>query len=81
MITLLKTYYLLLSVAGSRFSLNFEEQIFLFKGKFIKVNYSLRFISSVINILGKGKDYGDTIFQIPSDLFEIIKLLISIERP
>ena len=58
---------------SKRISSNFDEEIPLIKEKFIKTNYPLRFINSVINEFQKGKDYGDESFIIPPNLFRITK--------
>ena len=66
---------------SKRISSNFDEEIPLIKKKFVKADYPLRFISSVINQFQKGKDYGDESFVIPPDFFGIAKHFMSIEIP
>ena len=62
-------------------SSNFDEEIPLIKEKFMKADYPLHFINSVINEFQKGKDGGDESFIIPTSLFEIAKPLIFVEIP
>ena len=59
------------------FSSNFDEEISLIKEKFMKADYPLRFINSVV----KGQECGDESFIIPPSLFEIIKPFIFVEIP
>ena len=47
----------------------------------MKVDYPLRFISSVVNEFQKSKECGDESFIIPTSLFKIEKPLIFIEIP
>ena len=47
----------------------------------MKADYPLRFIDSVVNEFQKGKKCGDESFVIPTILFEIAKLLISLKYP
>ena len=56
-----------------RISSNFDEEILLIKEKFMKADYPLRFINSVINKFRKGKECEDESFIIPPSLFEITK--------
>ena len=51
------------------------------KEKFIKADYPLRFIKSVVNEFQKSKEYGDEIFRIPPGLLEITKPFIFVEIP
>ena len=44
---------------SKRISSNFDEEIPLIKEKFMKADYPLRFINSVVNEFQKGKEYGD----------------------
>ena len=60
---------------------NFDEEIPLITEKFMKVDYPLRFINSVVNEFQKGKECGDESFIIPTSLFEIAKPLIFVEIP
>ena len=66
---------------SKRTSPNFDEEIPLIKEKFMKADYPLHFINSVINESQKGKECGDESFVIPTSLFEIAKPLIFIEIP
>ena len=52
------------------------KEILLIKGKFIKADYPLRFINSVVNEFEKGKEFGDESFIVATSLFEIAKLLL-----
>ena len=60
-------------------SSKFDEEIPLVKGKFMKDDYQLRFINSVVNEFQRGKVCGDESFIIPPTLFEIIKPFIFVE--
>ena len=60
---------------------NFEKEIPLIKEKFMKVDYSLLFINSVVNEFQKSKECGNKSFIIPPSLCEIAKPFISIEMP
>ena len=51
------------------------------KEKFMKPDYPLRFINSVVNEFQKDKECGDESFIIPTSLFEIVKPLIFVEIP
>ena len=53
----------------------------LIKEKFMKTDYPLRFINSVINDFQKGKESGDESFIIATSLFEIAKPLIFVKIP
>ena len=53
----------------------------LIKEKFMKTDYPLRFINSVINDFQKDKESGDESFIIPTSLFEIAKPLIFVKIP
>ena len=64
-----------------RISSNFYEEIILTKEKFMKADYPLHFINSVVNEFQKGKECGDESLIIPPTLFEITKPFISIEIP
>ena len=55
---------------------NFDEEIPLIKEKFMKADYPLHFINSVVNEFQKGKECGDESFIIPTSLFEIAKPFI-----
>ena len=66
---------------SKRISSNFDEEIPLIKEKFMKADYPLRFINSVVNEFQKGKECGDESFIIPTSLFEIAKPLIFVEIP
>ena len=58
---------------------NFDEEIPLIKEKFVKADYPLRFINSVVNEFQKCKEYGEEIFIIPPNLFGITKPFIFVE--
>ena len=60
---------------------NFDEEIPLIKEKFMKADYPLRFINSVVNEFQKGKECGGGSFIIQTSLFEIAKPLIFVEIP
>ena len=64
-----------------RISSNSDEEIPLIKEKFMKGDYPLRFINSVVNEFQKGKECGDESFIIPTILFEIANPLIFVEIP
>ena len=64
---------------SKRISSNFDEEIPLIKEKFMKADYPLRFINSVVNEFQKGKECGDESCIIPPSLFEITKPSIFIE--
>ena len=66
---------------SKRISSNFDEEIPLIKEKFMKADYPLRFINSVVNEFQKGKECGDESFIIPTSLFEIAKPFIFVEIP
>ena len=66
---------------SKRISSNFDEEIPLIKEKFMKADYPLRFINSVVNEFQKGKECGDESFIIPPSLFEITKPFIFVEIP
>ena len=66
---------------SKRISSNFDEEISLIKEKFLKADYALHFINSVVNKFQKGKECGDESFIIPASLFEIAKPLIFVEIP
>ena len=66
---------------SKRISSNFDEEIPLIKEKFMKADYPLRFINSVVNEFQKGKECGDESFIILTSLFEIAKPLIPVEIP
>ena len=66
---------------SKRISSNFDEGIPLIKEKFMKADYPLRFINSVINEFQKGEECGDESFIIPASLFEIAKPFIFVEIP
>ena len=53
----------------------------LIKEKFMKADYPLCFINSVVNEFQKGKECGDGRFIIPTSLFGIVKPLIFVEIP
>ena len=58
---------------------NFDEEIKLIKEKFMKPDYPLCFINSVVNAFQKGKECGDESFIIPNSLFQTAKPLILAE--
>ena len=60
---------------SKRISSNFDEEIPLIKEKFMKADYPLRFINSVVNEFQKGKECRD----VPTSLFKIAKPLIFVE--
>ena len=66
---------------SKRISSNFDEKIPLIKEKFMKADYPLHFINSVVNEFQKGKECGDESFIIPPSLFEITELFIFVEIP
>ena len=66
---------------SKRISSNFDEEIPLIKEKFMKADYPLRFINSVISYFEKGKECGDESLIIPTSLFEIAKPFIFVEIP
>ena len=66
---------------SKRISSNLGEETPLKKEKFMKADYPLRFINSVVNEFQKGKECGDESFIIPTSLFEIAKPLIFVEIP
>ena len=66
---------------SKRISSNFDEEIPLIKERFMKADYPLRFINSIVNEFQKGKECGDESFRIPTSLFEIAKTLIFVEIP
>ena len=53
----------------------------MIKEKFMKADYPLRFINSVVNEFQKSKECGDKGFIIPPSLFEITKPFIFTEMP
>ena len=57
------------------------KEILLTKGKFMKADYPLHFINSVVNEFEKGKECGDENFIVATSLFEIAKLLRFAEIP
>ena len=60
---------------------NFDEEILLIKEKFMKADYPLPFINSLVNEFQKAKKCGDESFINPPSFFEITKPFISIEIP
>ena len=66
---------------SKRVSRNFDKEIPLIKEKFMKADYPLCFINSVVNEFQKGKECGDESFIIPTSLLEIAKSFIFIEIP
>ena len=66
---------------SKRISSNFNEKIPLIKEKFMKADYPLCYINSVVNEFQKGKECGDGSFIIPPNLFEITELFIFVEIP
>ena len=60
---------------------NFDKEIPLIKEKFMKVDYPLRFINSVVNEFQKGKECGDESFIIPTSLFKLQNLSYSLKYP
>ena len=66
---------------SKRISSNFDEEIPLIKEKFMKADYPLRLINSIVNGFQKGKECGDESFIIPTSLSEIAKPLIFVEIP
>ena len=66
---------------SKRISSNFDEEIPLIKKKFMKANYPLRFINSIVNEFQNGKACGDESFIIQTNLFETAKPLIFVEIP
>ena len=66
---------------SKRISSNFDEEIPLIKEKFVKADYPLRCINSVVNDFQKGVWCGDGSFVIPTSLFEIARPFIFVEIP
>ena len=66
---------------SKRISSNFDKEIPLIKKKFMKADYPLHFINSVVNEFQKGKECRDESFMISNSLFEIAKPLIFVEIP
>ena len=66
---------------SKRISWNLDKEIVLMREKFMKADYPLRFINSVINEFHKGKNYGDESFITLSNLFGIAETFVSIEIP
>ena len=66
---------------SKRISSKFDKEIPLIKEEFLKADYLLRFINSVVNEFQMGKDCGDESFIIPPSLFEIAKPFIFVEIP
>ena len=66
---------------SKRISSNFDGEILLINKNFMKADYPLRFISSVVNEYQKGKECGDEGFIIPTSFFEIAKPFIFVEIP
>ena len=62
-------------------SSHFDEAIPLIKEKFIKADYPLRFINSLINQFQKGKECEGESFIIPTGLLEIAKPFIFVGIP
>ena len=58
---------------SKRITSNFDEEIPLIKEKFMKADYPLRFINSVVNEFLKGKECGNERFIISPSLFQITK--------
>ena len=58
---------------------HFDQEIPLIKEKFVKADYILRFINSVVSEFEKGKECGDERFIISPSFFRITEPLISIE--
>ena len=58
---------------------NFDEEIPLIKETFMKADYPLLFINSVVNEFQKGNECGDESF--PTSLFEIAKSFMLVEIP
>ena len=59
-------------------SSNFDEEIPRINEKFMKADYPLRFINSVVNEFQKAKECGDESFIILPILFQITKPFIFI---
>ena len=66
---------------SKRTASNFDEETPLIKEKFMKADYPLRLINSVVNEFQKGKECEDESFIIPTSLLEIAKPLIFVEIP
>ena len=62
-------------------SSNFNEEVPLRKGKFVKADYPLRFINGVVNECQKGKKCRVESFTILTSLFEIATPFILVEIP
>ena len=66
-----KIQSMVIFIVQKRISSNFDEEIPLIKEKFMKADYPLRFINSVVNEFQKDKECGDESFINPPSLFEI----------
>jgi len=66
---------------SQRISSNFDEEIPLIKEQFLKADYPLRFVNSVINEFHKSKEILEENFIIPPNIFEEEKPFILIEIP
>ena len=66
---------------SKRISSKFDKEIPLRKEKFMKADYLLGFINSVVSELQMGKECGDESFIIPASLFEIAKPSIFVKIP
>ena len=64
---------------SKRISSNFDGDIPLIKEKFMKADYPLCFINSVVNEFQRGKECGDQSFTIPPSLLEILKCFIFVQ--
>ena len=62
-------------------SSKFHEEIPLIKETFMKADYPLRFINSMVNEFQKSKECRDESFIIPPTLFAITKSFIFLEIP
>ena len=64
---------------SKRISSNIDEKIPLIKENFMKADYPLPFINSVVSEFQKDKECGNESFIIPTSLFEIAKPLTFVE--
>ena len=63
------------------FSSNFDEEISLIKEKFMKADYPLRFINSVVNEFYKGKECGDESLEFHLVCLKLQNLSYSLKNP
>ena len=68
-------------ITQKRISSNFKEKVAVIKEKFMKADYPLCFVKSVVTEFQKGKECGGDSFIIPTSLFEISQPRIFSEIP